>query len=115
MFEIFITLGGFKHMNTIALETLLSHPVGRTIAYALSDLTKGNYALVPDKKSGKTKVLKKTPSHGTDFYKYLCTSNLPFEGIRKSNLLPNYPVELNASPVGSDTQEYAKDALVFYV
>ena len=101
-------------MNSIALQSLNTHPVGRTIANMLSKLEIGNYALVPEKSTGRTKILKLTPSHGTDFYKYLYTINFPFEGIKKSNLLPNHSVELNASPAGSESQEYA-DALVFCV
>ena len=101
-------------MKTTTLNSLKEHPVGRTIVNALSNLDNGNYALVPGPK-GKTKVLKLTSSHGTDFYKYFCTVNLSFEGIQKSKLLENYPVELNASPEGSDSQEYANDALIFCV
>lgn len=101
-------------MNSIALTTLNSTPQGRTIVHAFSKLEKGTYALLPDKK-GRTRVLKKTKSAGTDFFKYLSTSNLPFHCIAKTNLLPTYAVELNASPAGSDSQEYAENALVFHV
>ena len=101
-------------MNTIELQSLQMHPVGRTIANALSNLTNGNYALVPGP-MGTTNVLKLTPSHGTPFYRFHSTVNLPFEGVKKSKLLKNYPVELNASPRGSYSQEYAMDALIFCV
>ena len=97
-------------MELIALK---NHPVGRTILNIFSDLDNGNYALVPDN-AGKTQLRKFTKSHGTDFYRYIKTVNIPFDGIRKSNLLPYCHVELNASPAGSDCQEYA-DALVFSV
>ena len=100
-------------MNTVNLSSLVSTPAGRSIAYNLSDLEEGDYALIPDK-TGKTRILRKTPSKGTDFYKYLHTANIPFEKISKSGLLPSYTVELNASPIGSDSQEY-ENALVFSV
>lgn len=101
-------------MNTIALHSLNNSPVGRTIVNALSKLEEGKYALVPEK-NGRTRVLRLTKSEGTDFYKYFDTIKLPFHRIQESNLFPCYAVELNASPAGSDSQEYALDALVFYV
>ena len=101
-------------MQSTILTTLNTDPVGRTIISALSHLDDGNYALAPEE-NGKTKVLKLTHSHETDFYRFLCTINLPFEKIKQSNLLQNYPVELNASPAGSESQEYEMDALVFSV
>ena len=101
-------------MSSIALRSLNSSPVGRTIISHFSDLDNGKYALVPDEKSGRTKVLKLTKSFGTDFYKYFSTVNVPFSKILETNLIPTYFVELNASPAGSESQEYAK-ALVFAV
>lgn len=102
-------------MNSIALKTLeTTSPFGRTIAYAFSNLTKGSYALLPDEKNGRTKLLKKTKSAGTDFYRYLFTVNFPFRRLKESNLIPSYHIELNASPAGSDSQEY-RNALVFHV
>lgn len=95
------------------LQALKNHPVGRTIANIFSDLDKGDYALVSDT-SGKTQLRRFTKSFGTDFYRYVKTINIPFEGLCKSNLLPRRHVELNASPAGSDCQEYAY-ALVFSV
>ncbi len=102
--------------TAVSLQSLNVHPVGRSIVNALSTLEVGNYALTSSKKNhGGTDILKRVPSHGTDFYRYLKTINLPFAGISNSNLIPNLPVELNASPAGSDCQEYAMDALVFKV
>lgn len=101
-------------MKSIALKSLETHPVGWTILHNLPNLENGNYALIPEKTTGRTQILKLTPSHGTDFYKYFNTINLPFEQIKNLNLFPSYLVELNASPAGSDSQEYA-DALVFFV
>lgn len=103
-------------MEAVSLQSLSIHPIGRSIVNALSPLEKGNYALTSSKKKhGRTDILKRIPSCGTDFYRYLKTINIPFSGISKSNLIPNFPVELNASPAGSDCQEYAMDALVFKV
>ena len=103
-------------MNSIALKTLNTTPVGRTIVHAFSNLNleKGSYALIPDRK-GRTQVLIKTKSAGTDFYRYFKTVNFPFHRIVESNLIPKYAVELNASPAGSESQEYAENALVFHV
>ena len=101
-------------MNSIALKSINVTPVGRTIFNQFKDLGRGNYALIPDPK-GRTKLLKKTKSAGTDFFKYLKTVNFPFHRIVESNLFPKYSVELNASPAGSESQEYAKDSLVFHV
>lgn len=101
-------------MTTVELQSLKQTPIGRTISYAFSHLGNGSYALLPDNKTGKTKVLKLTKSAGTDFYKYRETINFPFKRIKESNLLPSHSVELNASPIGSESQEY-EDALVFNV
>lgn len=103
-------------MEAVSLKTLNIHPVGRSIVNVLSFLSEGHYALVPSKKkSGRTDILVYVESHGTNFYRYLHTINFPFNGIKKSNLFPNYPVERNASPAGSDCQDYAMDALLFKV
>lgn len=102
--------------TTVSLQSLNVHPIGQSIVSALSSLEKGNYALTSNKKDhGRTDILKRVDSKGTDFYRYLNTINIPFAGISKSNLIPNFPVELNASPAGSDCQDYAMDALVFKV
>ena len=100
-------------MKEVSLQTLDSTPTGHTIASLFSHLKKGNYALLPDR-LGKTTVLRKTKSQGTDFYKIVSTANIPFDSIKKTGLLPSYNIELNASPAGSESQEYA-DALVFFV
>ena len=97
----------------VSLETLNSTPTGHTIANFFKHLAKGDYALLPNR-AGKTTVLRKTESHGTDFYKVVSTANIPFDSIKNTGLLPSYMVELNASPAGSESQEYA-DALVFAV
>jgi len=101
-------------MNSIALKTINVTPVGCTIFNQFKDLGTGNYALIPDR-NGRTKLLKKTESAGTDFFKHIKTVNYPFYIIAESNLFPKYSVELNASPAGSESQEYAKDSLVFHV
>lgn len=100
----------------VSLQSLNIHPVGRSIANAFSFLEKGKYAFAPSKKkAGRTDVLQYVKSEGTNFYRYLTTVNFPFRGIEKSNLIPTYPVERNASPAGSDCQEYEMDALPFVV
>lgn len=100
-------------MTTIALNSLETNPFGRTICSLFPDLEKGNYALIPAN-NGRTKLMKQTKSEGTDFYKDYKHVNFPFEKIVASRLLPSYPIELNASPAGSDCQEY-ESALVFHV
>lgn len=101
-------------MNSIALQTISSVPTGQTIVSLLSHLEKGEYALMLDKKTTNTKVLKRTPSHGTPFYRHFETIDFPFHEITCSGLIPKWTIELNASPAGSESQEYA-DALVFSV
>lgn len=100
-------------MNEVSLKTLNSTPLGHKIAKFFLHLSKGHYALMPDR-LGKTTVLRKTKSKGTDFYKVVSTANVPFDVIKETGLLPSHAVELNASPAGSESQEYA-DALVFAV
>lgn len=103
-------------MEAVSLKSLSIHPVGRSITNVLSFLSEGSYALIPsEKEAGKTDILMYVTSQGTNFYRYLTTLQFPFNGIKKSNLFPNYPVERNASPPGSDCQEYAMDALIFKV
>lgn len=103
-------------MKAVSLQSLNIHPVGRSIVNAFSFLQKGKYAFAPSrKKAGRTDVLVYVKSRGTNFYRYFKTVNFPFDGIKKSNLIPNYPVERNASPAGSDCQEYEMDALPFVV
>lgn len=101
-------------MATVELQSLNVSPIGRTIANALSHLRKGSYALLPDTKTGRTKILKLTKSAGTDFYRYRETINFPYNRIEEANLLTSHSVELNASPAGSESQEYA-NALLFKV
>lgn len=73
---------------------------------------KMNYALIPTKKKtenfkGYSDLLEKVPSHGTDFYRFLVTIRVPFEEIEESQLLPKHTINLNASPAGSESQEYS--------
>lgn len=102
--------------SAVSLQSLNIHPVGRSIVNAFSFLEKGKYAFAPSKKKdGRTDVLVFAKSAGTNFYRYFTTVNFPFRGIEKSNLIQKYPVELNASPAGSDCQVYEMDALPFVV
>lgn len=77
-------------------------------------LKSGRYAFV--KKSDKNcSVLKFTPSKGTAFYKDTkMTLELPFEKIQECGKFPFQHVERNASPAGSESQEY-EPALLFEV
>ncbi len=100
-------------MTTIALNSLETNPFGRTICGLFSNLEKGNYALTRAK-NGRTQLMKLTKSSGTDFYRFYRLVNFPYDRIVASELLPSNYIELNASPAGSDCQEYAS-ALVFNV
>ena len=103
-------------MEVISLQSLNIDPVGRSIANVFSFLEKGDYAFAPSSRNaGRTDVLVFAKSAGTNFYRYLTTVNFPFDGIEKSNLIQKYPVERNASPAGSDCQEYEMNALPFVV
>lgn len=100
-------------VSEVTLETLNSTPEGHKIAKFFLHLKRGHYALMPNRLE-QTTVLKKTRSQGTDFYRVVSTATVPFESIKKTGLLPQHFVELNASPAGSESQEYG-DALVFSV
>lgn len=103
-------------MEAVSLQSLNIHPVGRSIVNAFSFLGKGKYAFAPSRKrAGRTDILVYVESKGTDFYRYFKTVNFPFTGIEKSNLIQKYPVERNASPAGSDCQDYEMNALPFMV
>lgn len=103
-------------MEAVSLQSLNIHPVGRSIVNAFSFLEKGNYAFAPSKKQdGRTDILVYVKMKGPGFYRYFKTINFPFAGIEKSKLIPKYPVERNASPAGSDCQDYEMNALPFMV
>lgn len=93
----------------------LETTVGKSIFNSNSSAywKENDYALIPTQKKGESSkgysdLLEKVPSHGTDFYRFLVTIRVPFEAIEKSQLLPKHTINLNASPAGSESQEYAE-------
>lgn len=99
----------------VFLQLLNQDSLGKSISSALLPrLRKGKYALVK-KKNGNSKVLVYTPSRGTSFYNDTKVNlNIPYDEIKESGLLPTYHVERNASPAGSDSQQY-EEGLLFEI
>lgn len=102
----------------VYLSDNLETPVGKSIFNSNSSAywKENDYALIPTKKKtenfkGYSDLLEKVPSHGTDFYRFLVTIRVPFEEIEESQLLPKHTINLNASPAGSESQEYAEGYL----
>lgn len=100
-------------MKSTSISEVTHNPEGLYISTKVKDLPPGEYAFVEGEKG--TDVLKRTKSHGTDFYKFICSINISYGFIKSSELFPKYPVELNACPTCSDTMDYAQDALVFNI
>lgn len=84
----------------------------QTILDLFKTLPKGDYALVESPSGKLTQVLKMQPSHGTDFFKQFEELPVSFNAIESTKLFNYYSVPLNACPIDSDTQDFAK-ALVF--
>lgn len=96
---------------TSQAQTALDDQAGNAMLNLLTSLTSGDYALVVSI-SGKTELRQLTKSHGTDFYKFVKIVDISPEQL--NNYSPHRTIALNASPAGSESQEYV-DALVFSI
>ena len=101
-------------MKSTPINSVTPEPEGLYISSKVKDLPPGEYAFMENKNNGLTDILQFTKSHGTDFYKYLCTIDVRYNFIKASKLFPSHAVELNACPGTSDTMEYG-DGLLFSI
>ena len=101
-------------IQSTSINSIKHTDEGLYISTKVRHLPTGEYAFVPSK-TGITEVLEFTKSHGTDFYKRLCTIDISYDFIKSSGLSQPHTVELNACPSTSATMEYAKDALLFNI